>query len=160
MSYREYGSHQSMILRGVNCLVRYKAKANYTIDAEKAEVFSKVFIIPDSDIIAEKQVVMVIHNGTFYVFEFGGHFNTFNKSGEKGIGQHIIESINWTEPSPWRKYNNSTLGVSLEYPFSWDLNSTTNEMCSNTGTCFAIVLLNESINADKTFMETVASAKF
>ena len=77
-------------------------------------------------------------------------------SGEKEIGQHIIESINWTEPSPdlkWRKYNNSTLGISLEYPSSWNLNSTANAMCDpETGTCFTIALLNESIYADfKTF---------
>ena len=130
--------------------------ANYTIDGEKAEVFSEVYIITNSDVVAEKQVLMVLHNGTFYLFELGGHFNTFSKSGEKEIGQHIIESINWTEPSPdlkWRKYNNSTSGVSLEYPSSWVLNSTTNEMCSNTGTCFAIVLFEEFINADKRFIE-------
>ena len=119
-------------------------KANYTIDGEKAEIFSKVFILHGSDVVAERQLIMAIHNGTFYVFEFGGHFNTFNKPGEKEIGQHIIESINWTEPSPdlkWRKYNNSTLGVSLEYPSSWNLNSTTNAMCDpETGTCFLIEL--------------------
>ena len=133
--------------------------ANYTIDGEKAEVFSKVFIIPGSDVVAERQLITVLHNGTFYVFEFGGHFNTFSKSGEKEIGQHIIESINWTEPSPdlkWTKYNNSTLGVSLEYPSSWNLNSTTNAMCDpETGTCFTIGLLtNGSVNADfKTSLE-------
>jgi hypothetical protein len=88
--------------------------SNYTIDGEKAEVFSEVFIIPNSDIVAEQQVLMVLHNGTFYALEFGGHFNTFSLSGEKEIGQHIIESINWTQIQPdltWRKYHNSTLGL-------------------------------------------------
>ncbi len=128
--------------------------ANYTIDGEKANVFSEVLIIPNSDVVAEKQVITVMHNGTFYVFEFGGHYNTLSKSGEKEIGQHIIESINWTEPSPdlkWTKYNNSTLGVSLEYPSSWYLNSTTNQsaVCDpETGTCFLIELTNGSVNAD------------
>jgi hypothetical protein len=99
---------------------------------------------------------MVLHNGTFYVLEFGGHYNTLSKSGEKEIGQHIIESIKWTSPDlKWRKYNNSALGVSLEYPSDWDLNSTANAKCDpETGTYFRIAILNESINADfKTFLE-------
>ena len=133
--------------------------ANYTIDGEKAEMFSKVYIIPGSDVVAEAQVITVLHNGTFYVFEFGGHFNTFSKSGEKEIGQHIIESINWTEPSPdlkWRKYNNSTLGVSLEYPSSWNLNSTTkcDVRSCNRNLFYNRIISNESVNADfKTFIE-------
>ena len=64
---------------------------------------------------------------------------------------------NEIKPSPdlkWTKYNNSTLGVSLEYPSNWNLNSTKNAMCDpETGTCFTIGLLsNETVNADfKTF---------
>ena len=141
--------------------------ANYTIDGEKAEAFSKVFNAPDSDVVAETQIITVLHNGTVYVFEFGGYFNTFSKSGEKEIGQHIIESINWTEPSPdlkWTKYNNSTLGVSLEYPSSWNLESSINRsaVCDPvTGTCFTFGLLsNESVNADfKTFTEEYQQGK-
>ena len=90
--------------------------ANYTIDGEKAEVFSTIFETSylATDVVAEAQVITVFHNGKFYVFEFGGHFITFSKSGEKEIGQHIIVSINWTEPSPdlkWSKYHNSTLRI-------------------------------------------------
>ena len=145
-----------MLVRGINCLVRYRWRT-IQLTGKKREVFSKVFIIPGSDVVAEAQFITVLHNGTFYVFDFGGHFNTFSKSGEKEIGQHIIESINWTQPSTdlkWIKYNNSTLGVSLEYPSSWNLNSTKNSMCDpETGTCFTIGLLsNETVNADfKTF---------
>ena len=45
----------------------------------------------------------------------------------------------WTQPSPdlnWTKYNNSTLGVSLEYPSSWNLKSSTNRsaVCEQLGT--------------------------
>lgn len=55
----------------------------------------------------------------------------------------------------WKNYMNVTLGLSLEYPVGWDLNSTNNSMCDPvTGTCFTIELTNESINADsKTFIE-------
>ncbi len=130
--------------------------ANYTIDGEKAEVFSEVLIIPNLDVVAEKQVITILHNGTFYVLELGGHFNTFSKSGEKEIGQHITESINWTQISPtWKKYHNSSLGLSMEYPSDWDLNSTDNSMCDpGTGTCFTTGLSNVSINTDfKTFLE-------
>ena len=86
---------------------------------QQEESKSKPFKVVVNLEYTEKQVITVLHNGTFYVLEFGGHFNTFINSGEKEIGQHIIESINWTQISPdlkWSKYHNSTLGLSMEYP--------------------------------------------
>ena len=66
-----------------------------------------------------------------------------------GITQ--LES-NEIKPSPdlkWTKYNNSTLGVSLEYPSSWNLNSTDNSLSDPVnGNIFQIALSNETIPID------------
>jgi hypothetical protein len=70
--------------------------ANYTIDGEKAEVFTKLFTIPDTDVVAEQQNIIVIHNGRVYNLEFGGHFSTFSKPEVQKIGEHIIKSLKWT----------------------------------------------------------------
>lgn len=73
--------------------------ANYTIDGERAEVFTKLLTIPNTDVVAEQQNIIVIHNGKVYNFEFGGHFSAFSEPDVKKIGEHIIKSIKFTEPT-------------------------------------------------------------
>ena len=59
---------------------------------------------------------------------------------------------NEIKPSPdlkWTKYNNSTLGLSYEYPSSWNLNSTDNSLSDPVnGNIFQIALSNETIPID------------
>ena len=94
---------------------------------KKAELFTKLSTIPD--VVAERQNIIAIHDGRIYNFEFAGHFSTFSKPGVNEIGERIIKSINWTEIK-WNRSNDSSLGVSMEYPSGWDLNSTANAMCN------------------------------
>jgi hypothetical protein len=59
-------------------------------------MFTKLFAIADTDVVAEQQNIIVIHNGTVYNLQFGGHFSTFSDPEVKKIGEHIIKSIKWT----------------------------------------------------------------
>jgi hypothetical protein len=41
-------------------------------------MFTKLFVIAETDVVAEQQNIIVIHNGTVYNLQFGGHFSTFS----------------------------------------------------------------------------------
>jgi hypothetical protein len=51
----------------------------------------------------------------------------------------------------WNQYVNSTLGLGVEYPVGWVLNSTDNSMCNPAG-CFTIISYNYTVPSNSNIM--------
>jgi hypothetical protein len=81
--------------------------ANYTIDGEKAEVFTTLSTIRGSDVVAERQNIIAIHDGRIYFLFLSGYPIEVSKTETKEILDHIIKSFNWTTTNPNSPTNNN-----------------------------------------------------